>query len=91
MRLLIEKKDMIFKRLFNAKGQGIVEFAIILALCAGIGVAARNVGVINLLNEVFDASASIYGTAAIGGNSAEPVDTPTTTNNQNDGAAGSGG
>ena len=39
------------KRLFNKKGQGLVEFALILAFCVGIGLAARDAGLLNAMGD----------------------------------------
>ena len=42
------------KRLFNKKGQGLVEFALILAFCVGIGLFARDTGMLDAFSESFN-------------------------------------
>ena len=69
--LITISKD-IWKRLLAQKGQGLVEFALVLAFCAGIGVAAREAGfgeaISNLLNrgeQTEDVAAAIGGPQAV--------------------------
>ena len=42
------------KRLFNKKGQGLVEFALILAFCVGVGLAARDAGLLDAFSDSFN-------------------------------------
>ena len=72
MSVLIRISKNIWKRLLSQKGQGLVEFALILAFCAGIGVAAREAGfgeaISNLLNsgeQTEDAAAAIGGPSSV--------------------------
>ena len=63
--IIINKKLKVF---FRQKGQGLVEIALILALCAGIGLAAREMGFLDAISSVFDfGEQPEYVTAAIGG------------------------
>ena len=73
MKRLIREMTERLKRLFTQKGQGLVEFVLILAFCAGIGVAAREAGFGKALNSLFDSGERPeYETAAIG--SARSID-----------------
>lgn len=47
------KKPVKALQFLNKKGQGIVEFALILAFCAGIGIAAREAGFSEALDAAF--------------------------------------
>ena len=63
--IIINEKLKVF---FRQKGQGLVEIALILALCAGIGLAAREMGFLDVISSVFDfGEQPEYVTAAIGG------------------------
>ena len=53
-------------RRFNEKGQGLVEFALILAFCAGIGIFAREAGFSKAINKSIEESKPELYTAAIG-------------------------
>ena len=56
------------KSLLAQKGQGLVEFALILAFCVGIGVAAREAGVTEAISNLLDSGERTEDvTAAIGG------------------------
>jgi len=73
MQKLIVKMKTRLKFLFTQKGQGLVEFALILAFCAGIGIAAREAGFAKALGALFDSGERPeYETAAIG--SARKID-----------------
>ena len=56
-----------WKHLLSAKGQGLVEFALILAFCAIIGYAVSEMGFIEALRGVFHTGDTAYLTAEIGG------------------------
>ncbi len=57
-----------WKRLLSQKGQGLTEFALVLAFCAGIGWAANSVGFREAINAVIDSGRqNEQHTAAIGG------------------------
>ena len=47
------KKPVTVLKFLNKKGQGIVEFALILAFCVGIGIAAREAGLAEALDAAF--------------------------------------
>ena len=56
------------KSLLAQKGQGLVEFALILAFCVGIGVAAREAGFAEAISNLFDSGEKTEDVAAaIGG------------------------
>ena len=72
MGVLNTKSKDVLKRLLAQKGQGLVEFVLILAFCAGIGVAAREAGfadaISNLLSrgeQTEDVAAAIGGPEAV--------------------------
>ena len=68
MKSLIAKVNENLKYLLSKKGQGLIEFVLILAFCAGIGIAAREAGFGQALNALFDSGEKPeYETAAIGG------------------------
>lgn len=68
MKRLIAKINEVLKCLLTKNGQGLVEFVLILAFCAGIGIAAREAGFGQALNALFDSGEKPeYETAAIGG------------------------
>lgn len=68
MKRLIAKINEVLKCLLSKNGQGLVEFVLILAFCAGIGIAAREAGFGQALNALFDSEEKPeYETAAIGG------------------------
>ena len=52
------------KRLLNEKGQGLVEFAIILVFCLGIGFVVRDSGLLNTLNDYFNQGLTAFLTDA---------------------------
>ena len=54
------------KRPLNGKGQGIVEFALLCAFCAAIGLFARDAGFSEAFNEALDKSKPELYSAAIG-------------------------
>ena len=65
--LITISKD-IWKRLSAQKGQGLVEFALVLAFCAGIGVAAREAGFAEAISNLLDRGEQTEDVAAaIGG------------------------
>ena len=65
--LITISKD-IWKRLLAQKGQGLVEFALVLAFCAGIGVAAREAGFAEAISNLLDRGEQTEDVAAaIGG------------------------
>ena len=65
---LIAKTKNVCKRLFAQKGQGMVEFVLILAFCAGIGVAAREAGFAEAISNLLDSGEQTEDVAAaIGG------------------------
>ena len=58
----------VWKGLLAQKGQGLVEFALILAFCAGIGVAAREAGFAEAISNLLDSGEKTEDVAAaIGG------------------------
>ncbi len=61
----INKKTKCF---FHEKGQGIVEFALVLAFCAAIGMYARDAGFSTGIKEALDKGTPELLTAAIGSN-----------------------
>ena len=65
---LITKTKNICKRMLSQKGQGLVEFVLILAFCAGIGVAAREAGFAEAISNLLDSGEQTEDVAAaIGG------------------------
>lgn len=71
---LIEKKNETLKILLRQKGQGLTEFALILAFCAAIGWAASEVGFMDAIGAAFDSGKQPEQvTAAIGGGKAKPA------------------
>ena len=65
--LITISKD-IWKRLLAQKGQGLVEFVLVLAFCAGIGVAAREAGFAEAISNLLDRGEQTEDVAAaIGG------------------------
>ena len=68
MRGLITRIMNVCKSLFSPKGQGLVEFALILAFCAGIGVTAREAGFAEAISNLLDSGEKTEDVAAaIGG------------------------
>lgn len=68
MNGLITRVMKVCKSLLAQKGQGLVEFALILAFCVGIGVAAREVGFAEAISNLFDSGEKTEDVAAaIGG------------------------
>ena len=66
------------KRLLTQKGQGLVEFALILAFCAAIAWAANEVGFGDAISSLLDrGDQPEYVTAAIGGHGTKPTVSPT--------------
>ena len=53
------KKPATVLQFLNKKGQGIVEFALVLAFCAGIGMAAREAGLAEALDAAFAGTSSV--------------------------------
>lgn len=83
MNRLITTCKTACKRLLNPKGQGLVEFVLILAFCAAIGYAAREAGFGEAISALLDrGDKPEYVTAAIGGGDGIP--TPTTPTNPTD-------
>lgn len=73
MKRLIAKINERIKYLLTEKGQGLVEFALILAFCAGIGLAAREAGFGKAIDALLGSGERPeYETAAIG--SARKID-----------------
>lgn len=65
---LLTKSKNVWKRLLSQKGQGLVEFVLILAFCAGIGVAAREAGFAEAISNLLDRGEQTEDVAAaIGG------------------------
>ena len=62
--LITISKD-IWKRLSAQKGQGLVEFALVLAFCAGIGVAAREAGFAEAISNLLDRGEQTEDVAAV--------------------------
>ncbi len=62
--MLIIRKNL--KQLLNKKGQGVVEFALICAFCAGIGFFVRDVGFARAIEDSLDKGKPALYTAAIG-------------------------
>ena len=54
------------KRLLNKKGQGLVEFALILGFCVGIGFIARDSGILDAMADSFNHGVSAFLTDAVG-------------------------
>ena len=68
MNGLITRIMKVCKSLLVQKGQGLVEFALILAFCAGIGVAAREAGFAEAISNLLDSGERTEDVAAaIGG------------------------
>lgn len=68
MNGLITRVMKVCKSLLAQKGQGLVEFALILAFCVGIGVAAREAGFAEAISNLFDSGEKTEDVAAaIGG------------------------
>ncbi len=67
-QIAIKKLIINLKRSLNGKGQGIVEFALVLAFCTAIGLFAREAGFTDVLKDVYDSGNSELLTAAIGTN-----------------------
>ena len=64
-----------WKRLLTQKGQGLVEFALILAFCAAIGWAASEAGFGDAISALIDSGDQPeYVTAAIGGHGTKRSD-----------------
>ena len=73
MKRLIAKINEVLKCLLTEKGQGLVEFALILVFCAGIGIAAREAGFGKAIDALLGSGERPeYETAAIG--SARKID-----------------
>ncbi len=69
-KIAIKKIIINLKYSLNGKGQGIVEFALVLAFCTAIGLFARDAGFTDVLKDVYDSGNSELLTAAIGTNNA---------------------
>lgn len=54
MAVIVKKLHQGMKRLLNKKGQGLVEFALILAFCVGVGLAARDAGLLDAFSDSFN-------------------------------------
>lgn len=68
MDRIIAKLNKALKALFMQKGQGLVEFVLILAFCAAIGLAARDAGFGEAISALLGSGEQPeYVTAAIGG------------------------
>lgn len=89
MSSIIKRICSLTKKICNSSGQGLVQFALILAFCASIGLMAREAGLAEALNNLFNNGDEAFQTAAIGGNNAEKVDTTTTTQEPS-GSSGTG-
>lgn len=61
----MKKDNQALGFLKNNKGQNIVEFALLLAFCAGIGLAAREAGLLDALNESYSQQQAVYEPVAI--------------------------
>ena len=73
MKELVTKMNEKLKLLLTQKGQGLVEFVLILAFCAGIGIAAREAGFGKAIDALLGSGERPeYETAAIG--SARKID-----------------
>lgn len=74
MDKLIERMNRILQCLSKQKGQGLTEFALILAFCAAIGWSANEVGFIDAIGAVFESGKQPEKvTAAIGGGKVKPA------------------
>ena len=71
------------KHLFNKKGQGIVEFALILACCVGVVLAARDAGMLDAFSDSFNQG--VLASLNVG------VDESTSSGNGSASSGGSGG
>ena len=67
---IMKKNTSVLNFIKNKKGQGIVEFALVLALCAGIGLAAREAGLLDALNDSYSSQQADYAPADIEKNKA---------------------
>lgn len=86
---VVTKINEKLKSLFRQKGQGLVESALILALCVGIGLAAREMGFFDAISAVFDSGEQPeYLTAAIGGGTAGGSNSGNTGGNETGGNTG---
>ena len=63
---IIAKMYQDMKRLLNKKGQGLVELALIFAFCVGVGMVARDSGILDALNDSFNQGVSAFLTDAVG-------------------------
>ena len=103
MTVIVEKLHQRTKRLLNKKGQGLVEFALILAFCLGIGFVARNAGLLDaftaslnqgvfaFLNiDVDESTASGNGSSNSGTNTGTSTGTETGTGGTGTGGSGGG-
>ena len=78
MSELSTKCREVWKRLLTQKGQGLVEFALILAFCAAIGWAASEAGFGDAISALIDSGDQPeHVTAAIGGHGTKPTVSPT--------------
>ena len=70
----IVKKILSAKRLFNLnkKGQGIVELALILAFCVGLGLVVRESGLLAALSDSFNGGVSAFLTDVVGDGGSTP-------------------
>lgn len=60
MAAIVKKLHQGMKRLLNKKGQGLVEFALILAFCVGVGLAARDAGLLDSFSDSFNQGVLAY-------------------------------
>ena len=65
MTVMITQIIIKLKRLLNERGQGIVEFGLLCAFCAAIGIAARDVGFADVFRDSLDRSSPELLSAAI--------------------------
>lgn len=79
------KKTVAALQFLNKKGQGIVEFALVLAFCAGVGMAAREMGLVEALNKAFVGTSSVAEPSAIVAGKAEGVTSSTVTETVDEG------
>ena len=61
----VRKKKLFFNLLKKEKGQNLVGFALIVAFCAGIGLAAREAGLMEALNDTYSRQETAFAASDI--------------------------
>ncbi len=88
MQEVIRKIYFVVLKKTNRKGQGLVEFALLCAFCVGVGLFARDVGLVDVLSDAYSSSDSIFLSAAIGN---KGIDTTGTTSGSSGSSNNTGG